>query len=156
MQTSQIKEKLVQMLDVVSSIEKVEMELRAILGPINQWEVQKPIVKAKPRLTRHSNLKLRANKGWQTRANGVFSRDNIKKAISKIWYYTKENTNTFSPKEITILVGIESSQQPVLWKKIGQELALDLPIVKRAPNQDGKYRYKLTEAVATKIKKLLA
>jgi hypothetical protein len=159
MQTSQIKEKLVQMLDVVNSIEKVEMELRSILGPINQYEVQESIVKAKPRGrgTRLDTGVARAKKGWQTRANGTYSRANIKQAITKIWYYTKENKTFFNPKEITCLIGIEAGQLAQLWRKISQELGLvNRLVLKRVSDHKGQYQYTLTDEAAAKIEKLIA
>ena len=159
MQTSQIKEKLVQMLDVVNSIEKVEMELRTILGPINQYAVQEPIVKAKPRgrgTRLDTGMAQRAKKGWQTRADGTYSSANIKQAITKIWYYTKENNTFFNPKEITFLIGIEAGQLGQLWRKISQELGLvNRLVLKRVTDHKGQYQYTLTDEAAAKIKKLI-
>lgn len=161
MQTSQIKEKLVQMLNVVNSIEKVEIELRAILGPINQYAVRpinqyvmkEPTAKAKPRqveLRETGHKTLHKN----TRDSGIFH-DNLLHTIKRVWYYTKENTKSFNPGEITRLLGITPKQTGYLWRRFSEKLGV-VAIIERAPNREGKYHYKLTPETSKQIQELIA
>jgi len=129
------------MLEIISSIEKVETELKHILGPINQYGVvaqEKVLVKAKPR----------DRVGRPCEYAGL---SRLPDMVKKIWYYSKENTVPFSSQEIALLVGIDPKKVGYMWNIIRREITYSKVII-RAADSNGKRKYKIQEKAANKIK----
>jgi hypothetical protein len=141
MNITQVKLKLKEMLEIISSIEKVETELKHILGPINQFGAaaqEKVLVKAKPR-------------DRIVRQCAYAGLNRLPDMVKKVWYYSKENTVPFSSQEIAMLVGIDPKKVSYMWNIIRREITYSRVII-RAADSNGKRKYKIQEKAANKIK----